>query len=78
MSHMKNRTTYKVLTWCSWFFPINRFYIGDTKGIVLRGCTLNLVTIGWFKDLFYMDKTFDEAMAKRGYVNTVARNKEES
>ena len=29
---------------------------------------------GWIGDLMYMDKTFDEAMAKRGYVNTNIRN----
>ncbi len=78
MSYMKNRKKYKMLTWCSLFFPINRFYIGRTKGIILRSCTFNLFFFGWFIDLFYMDKVFDELMAKRGYVNTVARNKEES
>ncbi len=31
--------------------------------------------MGWLGDLLYMDKTFDEAMAKRGYMNTTIRNK---
>jgi hypothetical protein len=30
--------------------------------------------MGWFGDLLYMDKTFDEAMAKRGFTNTDVRN----
>jgi hypothetical protein len=30
--------------------------------------------MGWFGDLLYMDKTFDEAMAKRGFSNTNIRN----
>jgi len=29
---------------------------------------------GWIGDLLYMDKTFDEAMARYGYVNTNIRN----
>ena len=27
--------------------------------------------------LLYIDKTFDEAMAKRGYINTVIRNEKD-
>ena len=59
MSYMKNRKKYKMLTWCSLFFPINLFFFG------------------WFLDLFYMDKVFDELMTQRGYINTAARNNEE-
>lgn len=77
MSYMKNRKKYKMLTWRSLFFPINRFYIGRTKGIILRSCTFNLFFFGWFLDLFYMDKVFDELMTQRGYINTAARNNEE-
>ena len=71
---MKDRQTYKILTWCSFFFPINRFYIGKTEGIIWRSITGNFAVIGWVGDLLYMDKTFDEAMAKRGYMNTAIRN----
>lgn len=71
---MKDRKTYKILTWCSFFFPINMFYIGKTKGIILRSISCNLLMFGWIDDLLYMDKTFDEAMARRGYVNTNIRN----
>ncbi len=31
---------------------------------------------GLDNDLFYMDKTFDEALAKRGFANTDIRNKQ--
>lgn len=64
----------QILTWCSFFFPINRFYIGKTEGILLRCMSANLMLFGWISDLLYMDKTFDEAMAKRGYMNTIIRN----
>jgi hypothetical protein len=50
------------------------FYIGNTKGIILRSISCNLLMFGWIDDLLYMDKTFDEAMARRGYVNTNIRN----
>lgn len=53
---MKDRKTYKILTWCSFFFPINRFYIGNTKGIILRSISCNLLMFGWIGDLMYMDK----------------------
>ena len=43
---MKDRKTYKILTWCSFFFPINRFYIGKTEGVVLRSLTMNLFFMG--------------------------------
>lgn len=64
---MKNRTTYKVLTWLSWFVPMNRFYLGERISL-MRLITLNYFMMGIFVDLFYMDKRFDEAMAKRGFV----------
>lgn len=70
---MKDRKTYKVLTWLSWFAPMNRFYIGERISF-LRIITLNYFMMGVFADLFYMDKRFDEAMAKRGFVNTDIRN----
>ncbi len=73
---MKDRKTYKILTYCSFVFPLNRFYIGKTDGIFWRCMTGNFAVLGWIADLMYMDKTFDEAMAKRGYVNTDARNNE--
>jgi len=70
---MKNRKTYKILTWCSWFVPINRLYLGE-RVTLLRLITLNYCMLGVLADLFYMDKRFDEAMAKRGFVNTNVRN----
>lgn len=73
---MKNRSTYKILTWCSWFIPLNRIYIGE-KVTIGRILTLNYFMFGLFPDLLYMDKRFDEAMAKRGFVNTGVRDKQE-
>jgi hypothetical protein len=70
---MKNRKTYKVLTWLSWFVPMNRFYLGERISAT-RLITLNYFMMGIFADLFYMDKRFDEAMAKRGFVNSEIRN----
>lgn len=70
---MKNRKTYKILTCLSWFVPINRFYLGERISL-LRLITLNYFMMGIFADLFYMDKRFDEAMAKRGFVNTEMRS----
>lgn len=70
---MKNRKTYKILTWLSWFVPMNRFYLGEQVSL-FRLITLNYFMMGIFADLFYMDKRFDEAMAKRGFVNTEIRN----
>lgn len=72
---MKDRKVYKILTWLGllWFLPINRIYLGE-KGIALRLITLNYCWFGAIADLFYMDKRFDEAMAKRGFVNTETRN----
>ena len=37
----------------------------------------NLMLFGWIGDLLYMDKTFDEVMAKRGYMNTTIRNEKD-
>jgi len=31
---------------------------------------------GWVGDMLYMDKAFDEAMAKRGFANTNVRNEQ--
>ncbi len=73
---MKDRKTYKILTYCSFFVPINRFYIGNTRGIFWRCITLNYCVMGWIPDLLYMDKTFDEAMTKRGFMNTDTRNQQ--
>lgn len=78
---MKDRKTYKILTIIGTCFlfcgmPVNRFYIGLTDGIWGRVFTLNYFFIGAWIDLFYMDKTFDEAMAKRGFMNTDVRNQQ--
>lgn len=73
---MKDRKTYKILTWCSFCLPINRWYLGNSKGWLGRSITANYMLFGWIGDLFYMDKTFDEAMAKRGFANTDIRNKQ--
>lgn len=56
--------------------PINRWYLGNAKGWLGRSITANYMLFGWVGDLFYMDKTFDEAMAKRGFANTDIRNKQ--
>ena len=76
---MKDRKTYKLLTIlgaCMIFIgiPVNRFYIGNTKGIFIRTITLNYFFFGAWADLLYMDKAFDEAMTKRGFINTNVRN----
>lgn len=72
---MKDRKTYKILTLLGtvWLFPINRFYLGEkvTLGRLLTG---NYCYMGALADLLYIDKRFDEAMAKRGYTNTTERN----
>ena len=72
---MKSRKTYKILTLLGllWIFPINRIYLGE-KGIFIRIITANFFYIGALLDVFYMDKRFDEAMTKRGFVNTDVRN----
>ncbi|ATE84870.1 hypothetical protein vBOeSunk162_42 [Oenococcus phage vB_OeS_unk162] len=69
---MKNRNTYKILTLISVIFPLDRLYIG--RHCFIRCFSLNLLGIGWLQDLFYRDKTFDEAMARRGFNNTTIRN----
>lgn len=70
---MKNRTTYKVLSLIALGvpLPLNRMYIGEKW--LLRLLTANYFYIGSITDVFYMDKRFDEAMARRGYVNTTRR-----
>jgi hypothetical protein len=73
---MKDRKTYKILTWCSFVLPINRWYLGNAKGWLLRSISANYFFMGWIGDLLYMDKTFDEAMAKRGFTNTNIRNEQ--
>lgn len=73
---MKDRKTYKILTWCSFILPINRWYLGNPKGWLLRSISANYFFMGWIGDLLYMDKTFDEAMAKRGFTNTNIRNEQ--
>lgn len=72
---MKDRKTYKLLTALGllWMLPINRFYLGE-KVTFLRLITLNYLYCGTIVDLIYMDKRFDEAMAKRGFANTTIRN----
>ena len=72
---MKSRKTYKILTILGlfWILPINRIYLGE-KGIFVRIITLNFLWFGALFDVLYMDKRFDEAMAKRGFVNTDVRN----
>ena len=72
---MKDRKTYKILTALGllWMLPINRFYLGE-KVTFLRLITLNYFYCGTIVDLIYMDKRFDEAMAKRGFLNTDVRN----
>lgn len=73
---MKDRKTYKILTICNLLCPfaINRMYLGNaTAGRIF---TLDYMWFGAFADLLYMDKTFDEAMAKRGFMNTNTRNEQ--
>lgn len=55
------------------FFRLIAGIIGSNKKI-LRSFTLNLFFCGWFFDLFYRQQKFDEAMAKRGFMNTDIRN----
>lgn len=70
---MKDRKTYKVLTLINLVVPIgiNRLYLGT--GGFWRVVTIDYLYMGAIADLFYIDKAFDEAMAKRGYVNTSMR-----
>lgn len=73
---MKDRKTYKTLTYCSFILPLNRYYLGNSNGVIGRSITCNYLFFGWFGDMLYMDKTFDEAMAKRGFANTNIRNEQ--
>ncbi len=43
----------------------------------MRCMSANLMLFGWIGDLLYMDKTFDETMAKCGYINTAIRNEKD-
>lgn len=72
---MKDRKTFKTLTYLSFILPINRWYLGNTRGWFWRSVSANYFFVGWISDMLYMDKTFDEAMAKRGFTNTDLRNK---
>jgi hypothetical protein len=71
---MKDRKTYKILTVLGllWALPINRMYLGEK--FALRTITINWFYIGAIADLLYMDKRFDEAVTKRGFINTTKRN----
>lgn len=73
---MKDRKTYKILSYCSFVLPINRWYLGNATGTFWRSVTANYLLMGWIGDMLYMDKTFDEAMAKRGFTNTDIRNQQ--
>ena len=42
---------------------MNRWYLVNGKGAIGRSISANYSLMGWLGDLFYMDKTFDEAMA---------------
>lgn len=66
---MKNRKTYKTLCIVSAVcgLPIARMYLGEP--FIARLLTINYMFFGGFIDLAYMDKRFDEAMAKRGYFS---------
>lgn len=55
--------------------PLNRMYLGEP--FFGRLITLNYFYIGGFTDLFYMDKRFDEIMAKRGFVSMKVRNEQD-
>lgn len=70
---MKDRKTYKILTLVNLLVPvgINRLYLGT--GSFMRVITIDYLYMGALADLFYMDKAFDEAMTKRGYVDTTRR-----
>lgn len=70
---MKDRKTYKILTVLGliWLLPVNRMYLGTKWGV--RLVTFNWLYFGAIADLFYMDKTFDEATTRRGYVDTTRR-----
>lgn len=71
---MKDRKTYKILTAVALLLPLplNRMYLGER--FFARLITLNYFYVGGIADLFYMDKRYDEVMAKRGFANTRVRN----
>lgn len=46
------------------------------KIIIERDINTNYIPMGWLDDLSYIDKTFDETMAKRGFANTNIRNQQ--
>jgi hypothetical protein len=73
---MKNRKTYKILTVVALLLPLpmNRMYLGEP--FFGRLITLNLFYVGGITDLFYIDKRFDQAMARRGFTNTHILNKQ--
>ena len=73
---MKDRKTYKILTLINLICPIGlgRIYLGT--GSFGRIISLDYLYCGAIASLFYMDKAFDEAMAKRGFSNTDIRNKQ--
>ena len=70
---MKDIKTFKILTACGliWIIPINRWYLGEPA--IARTITGNWFYFGVVADLLFIDRRFDEAMAKRGYVNTTKR-----
>jgi len=70
---MKDRKTHKILVLVNLICPIgiNRLYLGT--GGFWRIVTLDYFYVGAIADLFYIDKAFDEAMTKRGYVDTTRR-----
>ena len=55
---MKDRKTYKILTFCSFILPINRWYLGNAKGAFWRSVLANYFFLGWIGYMLYMDKTF--------------------
>jgi len=71
---MKDRKTYKILSAVALLLPLplSRMYLGEP--FFGRLISLNYFYIGGITDLFYMDKRFDEATAKRGFTNTNTRN----
>jgi hypothetical protein len=70
---MRDKKTYMILTAFS-IFPFNRWYLGQTA--LARTFTCNFFLFGWIADLMQMGKTFDEAMAKRGYTTTRVINEQ--
>lgn len=73
---MKDRKAYKALTAVALLLPLpmNRMYLGEP--FFGRLITLNYLYVGGITDLFYIDKRFDQAIAKRGFANTNIRNEQ--